>query len=53
MQPLVYKKIIIYEDICGVPICGAVEMNPTKNDDHEVAGLIPLAQWVKLLCAVA
>ena len=30
----------------GVPLWGAVEMNPTRN--HEVEGLIPgLTQWVK------
>ena len=29
----------------GVPICGAVETNPTSN--HEVVGSTPgLAQWV-------
>ena len=32
--------------LVGSSLCGAVEMNPTRN--HEVAGSIPgLALWVK------
>ena len=40
------KAVKKEKEHCWSSLCGAVEMNPTRN--HEVAGSIPgIAQWVK------